>query len=288
MKVAITGANGFIGSALFSRLGQSGYSLVALTRNPLPNPAGQRCEWIRYSLQDGISFHLPEDCETIIHCAYRVSPSGKGDVDLNIHAVKALLSAAGGRRIVFISSMSAHGGALSAYGRGKWAIEGMLRSDADLVIKPGFVIGPGGIFERLRRSIRRLPLVPLFYGGNQPIQTIWVDDLAEAIGRAVERHLTGTLTLGSAEAITLRDFYLAIMACDNLRRPLVPVPGAPALAALRLLEGMGVGLPVSSENLLGLKALVRFETKPSLDLLGLDLVGLPEALRRAKAAEPPH
>jgi nucleoside-diphosphate-sugar epimerase len=286
MKVAITGANGFIGGSLAKRLAQSGCGVVALTRNPLPPASALRCEYLHYSLVDGLSSHLPDDCDTIIHCAYSAMPGGKGDVDLNIGAVKALQSEAAGRRIVFISSMSAHEGAVSAYGRGKWAIEGMLGRDTDLVIKPGFVIGPGGIFERLRGSIRRLPVVPLFYGGNQPIQTIWVNDLAEGIGRAVERRLTGTLTLGSEESVTLRDFYLAIMASENLRRPLVPAPGGLSLGALRLLEGMGVDLPLSSENLLGLQALRHFETKPSLDLLGLSLVDLPEALRRTKAAEP--
>lgn len=284
MKIAITGANGFIGRRLARRLGQDGCELIALTREPFTEGVGRPCAWIRYSLTDGLSALLPDDCDTIIHCAYGMSPGGKGGVELNVKAAQALLGAAGGRPLVFISSMSAHAGALSEYGRGKWAIEGMLEPARDLVIKPGFVIGPGGIFERLRGSLRKFPFVPLFYGGHQPIQTIWVEDLADGIARAVERRITGTLTLGSAEPVTLRAFYRDILESDKLSRAFVSVPGGPSLAALRFLEAMGIELPLTSENLLGLKALRRFETQPSLDLLGLKLVSLVEALNLAHSA----
>jgi nucleoside-diphosphate-sugar epimerase len=285
MRVAITGANGFIGRALLARLDRGGAAVIALTRNPRPDSADSRHTWIRYSLEEGIGGSLPDDCDVLIHCAYGISATGKGDIELNVNAVKALQSAAAGRRIVFISSMSAHPGALSAYGRGKWAIEGMLRKDADLVIKPGFVIGPGGIFERLRRSLQSLPFVPLFYGGNQPIQTIWVEDLVEAIAVAVDWGVSGVLALGSAEAIPIREFYRAILASDRLKKPLVPVPGKPSLIMLRILEKLGVRLPMSSENLLGLLALREFETKHSLELLGIRPIGLVDALQRAHPCE---
>jgi nucleoside-diphosphate-sugar epimerase len=287
MRVAITGANGFVGQALLKRLSDGGCRLIALTRNPLSGPAGHPCEWLRYTLEDGLSDRLPEDCDSVIHCAYSMSARGAADLELNVNAFRALQASAAGRRLVFISSMSAHAGAQSTYGRGKWAIEGMLRSDADLAIKPGFVIGSGGIFGRLRRSIRALPFVPLFYGGRQPIQPIWVGDLAEAVARAVERRLTGALALGSVEAMALRDFYRAILASEYLRRPLVPVPGGLSLAMLRVLESLGIELPVTSENLLGLKALRRFDTKTSLELLELRPVDLAEALRRTNALEHP-
>jgi NADH dehydrogenase len=288
MRIAITGANGFIGRALVSRLGEGGCRVIALTRHPLAHKGGHACEWIRYSLEDGLSNSLPDDCGTVIHCAHAMSARGASDFQLNVDAFKALRASGAGRRFVFISSMSAHAEARSAYGRGKFAIEGMLRGDADLAIKPGFVIGPGGIFERLRRSVRALPFVPLFYGGRQPIQTIWVDDLAEGVARAVERRLTGTLAIGSAEATTLREFYRAILASEHLRRPLVPVPGGPSMAVLRALEGLGIGLPFTSENLLGLRALRTFETGPSLELLGLRPIDLNEALSRTHAPDPPE
>lgn len=286
MRIAITGANGFVGRSLVRRLGADGRELIALTRSPIPDQGGPQCTWIRYSLENGLSDSLPDDCKVVIHCAYAVSGRGAADVQLNVDAFKALKAAAAGRRFVFISSMSAHAEARSAYGRGKFAIEGMLSDDSDLTIKPGFVIGPGGIFDRLRRSVRALPFVPLFYGGRQPIQTIWVGDLAEGVARAVERRLTGTLAIGSAEATTLREFYRAILVNDHLRRPLLPVPGGPSMVVLRALEALGIRLPFTSENLLGLRALRRFETRPSLELLGLQPVALNEALSRTHALEP--
>jgi nucleoside-diphosphate-sugar epimerase len=283
MRVAITGANGFIGQALLRRLGKSGVRLIALTRKPLPEPVGIGVDWIEYTLERGLSARLPKDCDAVIHCAYAISPRGAGDVELNVNAFNALRTAAMRRQFVFLSSMSAHTGARSAYGRGKWAIEGLVRDQGDLAIKPGLVIGSGGVFDRLRRSIRSLPFVPVFYGGHQPIQTIWVEDLAEGVTRALERRIRGTLALGSIEATTMRGLYGAIMANDNIRRPLVPVPGGLSLVMLRLFERLGIGLPVSSENLLGLSALRLFETKSSFELLEFQPIEMDEALRRTDA-----
>src|SRR5665213_1895314 len=101
MKVAISGANGFIGRSLVRRLGQDGCEIVALTREPFTDGGGRPCAWIRYSLEGGLSARLPDDCDTILHCAYGMSPRGRGDIERNVAAAKALQAAAQGRRLVF-------------------------------------------------------------------------------------------------------------------------------------------------------------------------------------------
>ncbi|NIO10922.1 MAG: NAD-dependent epimerase/dehydratase family protein, partial [Deltaproteobacteria bacterium] len=48
MKIAITGATGFIGSALCDRLSEVGHSLVIISSRPAPNQLPNNREWVTW------------------------------------------------------------------------------------------------------------------------------------------------------------------------------------------------------------------------------------------------
>ncbi len=185
---------------------------------------------------------------------------------------------AGVRTFVFISSTSAHAGALSYYGRSKFALEKELDPQRDLVIRPGLILGPGGLFGRLCDSVRRSRLIPLFDGGRQVVQTIHLEDLCQMIVLAVERGLTGHLVLAEPQGMLMRDL-LALMAHKMNKHPLfVALSIGPTLALLRLVESFHIRLPVSSENLLGLRAMVHQESAQDLAQLGVTVRSARESL----------
>src|SRR5262249_528679 len=116
---------------------------------------------------------------------------------LNVDGSRGLIEdarQAGVRKIVFLSSMSAVPATPSPYGQDKLAVSAMLGPSTDLVIRPGLVLGAGGLFDRLAGFVRRRRLVPVV-GGKQRFQTVLVDDLAEAICQAIERDISGELTV---------------------------------------------------------------------------------------------
>ncbi len=283
-RILISGATGFLGTHLRRRLIAAGAEVAGLAREPgRAAKANPECAWFPYELP-----HLPSPAafeprvDVFIHCAYEPSSARESTSALNVEGTRRLVNecrARGVGRFILISSMSAHEGAESEYGRSKLACESLLDPARDVWVRPGFIIGNGGIFLRLSQMIGRIPAIPLFYGGHQLIHTITVDELTLAIERIIEKELRGLVLVGEAEAVELRDFYAAIARCQGRRPFFVPVPGGPALAGLRATERLGVPLPFTSENLLGLKALRSFDLKKDLAALDLQPRTMAEGLR---------
>jgi NAD dependent epimerase/dehydratase family enzyme len=97
--------------------------------------------------------------------------------------------------------------------------------------------------------------VPLFGGGRQPLQTDHVDDVCEAVARAIERGVTGAVNVAEPEPISLAAFLHMTAARARVRCLFVPLPFAPILAVLRAVEALGLPFPLRSESLLGMRGL---------------------------------
>ncbi len=273
--VAVTGAGGFIGRHLCAAFARQGREVRALVRDPeTPRPGLEGYRRVLCDLPDHVDETGLAGVETVVHCAYVTrfrSPEQAREVnDRGTRRILDASRAAGARRFVFISSQSAHEGAQSYYGRSKRALEGLL-SPGDLAIRPGLVLGPGeaGLFARMAETMRTARVVPLFGGGRQPLQTVHIDDLCEAITGAVEKGLCGVFTVAEPCPIEMGAFLRALAARQGSHPLFVPFPMAPALAALRLIETARIPFPVSSENLLGLRQMRAADTTPDLKALGV-------------------
>jgi NADH dehydrogenase len=272
LRVAITGAGGFLGAALCRQLLAAGMEVHALARRPTEWPG---VPWHAYDLTGSPPAVLAE-VDVIVHAAFAMGVSGPALEELNESAAGRLLAAARAHRarFIFISSMSAHAGAVSSYGRAKWKIEQRLDPAIDTIVRPGLIIGPGGLYARMLATVRRAPILPLFYGGVQPVQPVGVAEVADALQRIVTGGITGVFNLGSAVPISLREFYRRLLAAAGVRRPIVPLPGDLTVGLLRGTERLGLRLPLTVENLLGQKHLRAFETADSWARLGLPLTPL--------------
>ncbi|SDS26445.1 NAD-dependent epimerase/dehydratase family protein [Opitutus sp. GAS368] len=267
LRVAITGANGMLGAALARRLLAAGAGVQALARRA-PNLAG--AEWKTYDLAGPGTANL-ENIDVVVHAAFAQGAAGPALQELNRSAAQRLLAAARkqGAHFIFISSMSAHADAASSYGRAKWAIEQMLDPAGDTIVRPGLIVGPGGTYARMLAALRRAPVVPVFYGGTQPVQPAGLDDVVRGLERLATGRLAGVFNLGAPEPITVRELYARMLAATGLRRAIVPLPGDFTVALLRVGERLGLHLPVTVENLLGQKCLRAFDTSASFIRLGL-------------------
>lgn len=277
--VLVTGASGFVGRHCCHLFAARGYQVRSLVRNMAvaPREAGTayRCD-----LLGAIDMAAFRGAAVLVHCAWDTRSPDRGRAACaNVEGARRLLALCreqGVGQVVFLSSLSAT--APSAYGWSKLKVEGLLDPERDLALRAGLVIGEGGLFARMRAWVRR-PLVPLIDGGHQPLQTIWVDDLCMAIESAVRKRLTGRCGLAEPEGVTLAALLRDLAAALGCRPLFVPVPGAPALAAARGLERLGLRTPVTSDNLLGLRALRHFDVRRDLARLGVS----PRAWRESLA-----
>jgi nucleoside-diphosphate-sugar epimerase len=268
----ITGANGFIGTHLVEQFSSAGWEVRALVhRDP-----GARLPGVSYqtwSLPDPTPPDVLSGADCVIHGAF-VKYDQPAASELNLAGSRRLVAechAAGVKRTVFLSSMSARAGALSQYGRDKFSLQGEYGGPRELVVRPGLVLGKGGLFHSLQRFIARGRVVPLVGGGRQLIQTVHVDDLAIAIQAGVRLNLTGVVTVAERHPIPFKELLAETARLLEVRAFFVPVPYAAVDIAMRVAELARVRLPVSSDNLLGLRGLQPYDVSADLERLGIDV-----------------
>jgi len=104
MKIAITGANGYIGARLVSRALTDGHSVVALVRRPLP-----RTDVISlaYDLSSKFVPPLPDNINIIIHLAANTVDNA-GVAREELYAAQLLIEAAQkhSAALIFVSSQT--------------------------------------------------------------------------------------------------------------------------------------------------------------------------------------
>jgi len=152
-RVAVTVANGYVGSRICDRLTKNDCAVVAMARSA---PVGR--EFIRWSLADEPTPELfrTHRLDALVHCAYDFSPVTWNDIErTNVRGSIRLLEAARAAnvRTVVISTISAFPGCRSLYGKAKLEIERAAAAPGASIIRPGLVWGDtaGGMFGALQQ-----------------------------------------------------------------------------------------------------------------------------------------
>ena len=277
--VLVTGGGGFIGSALLRGFGALGWRAIGCGPR---RPAANRFEWRAYDLGwRQLPDELFEGVRVLVHAAY-----AKRDYERNVSGTLLLCEHAarcGVRSIVFLSSLAAHPDALSSYGKQKYELQQRIGALGALVVRPGLVVGDGGLFGAMRDALRAHRVVPLIDGGRQPLQTVYVDDLVDAICAAAGRGAAGTYTVAEEDPVPFREFYAALAERMNVRVRFVGVPFWAADLAVKAGGALRVALPIDRDNLLGLRAM-RADRGPRLDPPGRRAGDYRDNLARAFAA----
>jgi NADH dehydrogenase len=277
MKIAITGATGFVGRELVDYFIRAGHEVIKLQRRSV-HADDERF----YDVRSVDSIPDLEGIDALIHTAFlKYDKKNLPDSsEFNIKGTLALADAChqSGTQFVFLSTMSAHADAISRYGKHKYDIEQQLDQTKDLILKLGLVVGRKGLFDTIKTTISKSSVIPLVGRGSQPIQTIAVTDVCRIIDRALADHLTGIYHVGTEKVYTLRDLYSAIAKRLGKNPTFVNVPYGLVSVALGTIETLRIPFNVSQENLLGLKQLKAFDTKHDLEKLGVPILDMDGAL----------
>lgn len=284
--ILITGANGFIGSSLIEHFSNKGWKVYALVHSlPSPHRAPLKrkgeiytqyntdIHYVKYSLERGIADEsIFVDVDYIVHCAYMKNDKNPNSKKINIEGSKRLLEWSRKydvKRNIFLSSMSAQEGSTTAYGQQKFAIEKLFSSSQDVIIRPGLVLGTGGLLKDMVEFIKKRKVIPLVSGGKQPIQTIYIDDLVWAIDKILEKNLKGIFTIAEQEAITYKEFYRELCLAFHLRARFISVPYTLFYVAVAFADALKIQLAVSKDSLVGLKNLKAHAVEESIKKVGI-------------------
>lgn len=253
--VAVTGASGFVGSAVVRELAESGQSVVGLVRWPQTSTS-----YRKYDLSASLDEALLTGVDSIVHCAFvRADRGNRNAFEINVKGTLKLFERAvlQGIRFIFVSSLSAVPGARSRYGQHKLLLERLLLERGACIVRPGLVVGDGGLVRSLYDAMRRLRLIPLIDGGRQPVQCVGQRDLAAVIRLLVERRSPpASVTVAAEVPVTARRMALDLRDRFALKALPLSLPYPVMFPLVSGAEAIGLRPPISRENLLGLRSAV--------------------------------
>jgi nucleoside-diphosphate-sugar epimerase len=251
--VAITGANGYVGSTLRAAFAASGYRVIALQRSA--PAAGGTSDYLPYSLEDGLATPLPDDVAAVVHCAYDLRARDHAEIErINLGGTEKLLRSVGDVPVVLISSMSAYSGTHQIYGRTKLACENLVAGEGGTSLRLGLVhgSGDGGMIGALRK-VAGLPLVPVLRPDSYQY-TVHAEDMAHCVLATVEQPPPHrVLGVADPRRVPFSEIIRTLRAAAT-SAPLRPMPVSSALLyrALRTAEAVGLRIGFRADSLLGL------------------------------------
>ncbi len=200
MRIALTGATGFVGQPVSRLLIERGHEVSVLARDPDRVENARAFRVVTGDLFNKMALgELVSGADAVLHLAGAITARGReGFFAINRDGAANLVRAAldaGIKRFVHVSSLAAREPHLSAYGASKHAAEQAVASLAAemkvLIVRPPAVYGPGdeATLPLLRELMRSVAIIPGHSG--QRFSLIHVDDLAAVLCDALESERTG-------------------------------------------------------------------------------------------------
>ena len=265
MKVLITGGAGFFGLHLANKLATQGHQVALL----------DIADFLPEEYPAGVSFHkgdvrdvkllytLMNGMDAVVHAAAAL-PLWKPEeiFSTNVTGTRMVLEAArqrGVARVIYISSTAVYGVpkkhpieeddprvGVGPYGISKIQAEQVCERYREMgqhvtIIRPKTFIGTGrlGVFQILFDWVHNGNRIPIIGSGNNRYQLLEVEDLVDAVILA----LTGpaaaaneTFNVGARRFDTVKHDVQALCDFAGNGARVLPTPGGPVKAALRLFE----------------------------------------------------
>ena len=268
-RLLITGASGYIGKRLCAMARAEGHQVVALGRAT----PGEGLTFFSWSLGEPVPGAALAGADALIHLAHSWATDAKGG-DLNQAASESLARealAAGVPRFVFASTNSARPGALNAYGRAKYAIEGRLAAlpgvgDRLVSARIALVYGgpPSGQYAMMRKITALTPVLPML-GLDRQVQPIHLDEVCHGLlTLALRRELTDPFYVIGGEPISFAR-WLKILRKVQTGGGLVLIP----LPLKLMLLACDIFPFLPKERVLGLAAAEPMDSRESLKALNI-------------------
>ena len=292
--VLVTGGTGFVGPTIVHRLRAEDRPVRCLVRQPerAHALAAWGCELVQGDVTDAASVRrAAEGCEVVVHLV-AILQGKREDFDrIMVQGTRSMVEAAkaaGVRRFILMSALgtSEETKDLTPYFASKWRMEQAVKDSAleYVIFRPSFIFGPGGgALKTFGRVVRLAPVIPVFGAGDQRIQPIWIDDVAEYYAAAIDlpEAANRTFELGGPDIVTYEELYDRIKRTLGKRRGKVHVPFRVMRVNASILEALPGPSPITRDQLKMIAVENVVSNDDALQTFQVGLVPLDEQLRRA-------
>ena len=281
MKIFIIGINSFIGSCFAKYLKEQGIEIFGSSRalEPKEDLKPIVSSYFQLYLNQEFDTKLFYNIDVIIYCVH----SHKDNVKLNIEGTKRWYYAAikeGVNKHIFLTSYSAKANSLSEYALIKYELETFFLKEKQFVIRPGLVLGNGGLFLRMKKMIKSYPFLPLLDGGNHKVPIISIWGLCKALVNIIENPKSMIYNVFQEEMVTMKEFFKEIRLQLHSKCFFIPINSILPLFFLKSLEFFKIPFPIKSSSIIALKENQELSVKSSLDEIKVYDISLREIIQR--------
>jgi NADH dehydrogenase len=239
--VTVFGGTGFLGRRIVRRLRDRGFPVRIASRHPDRrhghfDPDEPQLQSVAADIHDerSVADALAGAYGVVNAVSLYVEHGQETFHSVHVEAaqrVAAQARQAGAERLVHVSGIGADATSRSRYirkrGEGELAVRAAF-SDA-IFIRPAVMFGPDDAFlTTILKLLRRLPIYPMFGRGLTRLQPAYVEDVAEAIGRVMQRVVTPSMIfeLGGPRVYSYKEFLRAVAHEAGLAPVPIPIPFA--------------------------------------------------------------
>lgn len=264
----VTGGAGFLGINLVRHLLDRGHSVVSYDLANFDYPEADRITHLTGDIRNPQPLaQAMEGVDVVVHTAAALPLYKPEDIySTDIDGLRNVLQAArdeGIERVVHISSTAVYGipdhhplreddklQGVGPYGEAKVEAEAIceeFRQEGLCVpiIRPKSFIGPErlGVFALFYDWAKDGKNFPMLGSGNNRYQLLDVADLCDAIYLAStlpDNIVNDTFNIGATDFTTMKEDYQAVLDYAGHGKRIIPLPAAPAIWTLRLLEKLNL------------------------------------------------
>ncbi len=235
MKIAVTGASGFVGRNFVKALLQTNHHIVSLVHRGKPEYPGfdnissreidiHNSESINNALKDvDIVFHL------VGIITETKSQTFKNTVITGTKNIVTACQKNGVKKIIYLSALGTSEKGVTKYYQSKWAAEETVRYSGInyIILRPSAIFGEDDKFvNMLVDMIKRSPIIPVIGNGLYMMQPIYVEDLTNIMVQCLnnEKALNQTIEIGGPEQLSFRAIIALLRKMINKKRANVYIP----------------------------------------------------------------
>ncbi len=267
-RVLITGGAGFLGVNLVRHLLARGYEVVSLDIAPFDYPEKEQVTIVVGDIRDKAAVERAmAGVDLVVHTAAALPLYSAEDIyTTDIDGLRNILQASFDHKVercVHISSTAVYGipdhhplreedrlDGVGPYGEAKVEAESICQGFREKglcvpIIRPKSFIGPErlGVFALFYDWAKDGKGFPMLGSGKNRYQLLDVEDLCDAIYLAAtldREKVNDTFNIGATDFTTMREDYQAVLDYAGHGKRIVPLPAAPAIWTLRLLEKLNL------------------------------------------------